>query len=147
VLTMAFNNIQSTFSSKWRTSNSIYALFFGTFVENNWIILHLHHTRFFCEPINQVALEIFWFLFKASRLQAPLIHIIIPANCKVIALSVITNHSLQLKGNSPIMRCTEGNQLSRPVRIYPMIWFMENIGSLLSRIEIRTFIPTVPSVI
>jgi hypothetical protein len=44
-----------------------------TFDENNWIILHLHHTRLFCDPINQVVLEIFWFLFKASKLLTPIV--------------------------------------------------------------------------
>jgi hypothetical protein len=38
---MAFNK------PKWGISKLLLCLVFGTFVENNWLILHLHHTRLF----------------------------------------------------------------------------------------------------
>jgi hypothetical protein len=44
-------------------------------------------------------------LIDCCTIENGLIHRIIPAHCKVIALSVfpqITNHSLQMKGKSPV---------------------------------------------
>jgi hypothetical protein len=121
---------------KMRNIKLLLCLVFDTFVENNWIILHLHHTRLFCEPINQVVLEIFWFLFIASRPTPIVLNNYFESNwllyhwkwsdtqnypCKLqghssfrfpIALSVfqqITNHSLQLKGNSPFCLWPSGS--------------------------------------
>jgi hypothetical protein len=71
VLTMAKQRVHVLQNEEYQTPFMPCFWYFCS--ENNWIILHLHHTRLFCEPINKVVLEIFWFLFKASRIQTPIV--------------------------------------------------------------------------